>query len=141
MDADILTELIHIKWIMLALFVAVLLAILSIVSTIALRVKVDNSQALLQMRDIFLAELALLEIKGDYEDMLKKTDEMLLSFPNDMLGHWYSALGQKQIGQLGAALTSLGRVKAINSGWNSEMIDELIANIKKEMSGPRANSQ
>ncbi len=139
MDSNLLAELIQIKWILLALFIAVFLAILFFVVTIAYRVKAGNTESLMLMRDNSLAELALLDIKGDYEELLKKSNEMLESFPNDMLAHWYTAIGNQKIGQLGAALSALGRVKSINSGWNSEMIDEMIADVKSEMSGPRAN--
>lgn len=140
MDSNILAELVQIKWILLALFIAVFFVVLFFVTTIAYRVKAGNTESLMLMRDNSLAELALLDIKGEYEELLKKSNEMLESFPNDMLVHWYSAVGNRKIGQLGAALSALGRVKSINSGWNAEMIDEMIAEIKDEMSGPRASS-
>lgn len=138
MDSEILNQIIQLKWITLALFVSVFLTILFFVVSIAFRVRATNTEALLMIRDNYLAELALLEVKGDYPALLEKSEDMLQSYPNDVLAHWYNALGNRKAGQLGAALSALGRVKSINSAWSADVVDDLIAEIKSEMGGPRA---
>ena len=139
MEEKILAELVQLKWISLALFIAVVIYILFHVVAISLKLRNSNSQALLLMRDNYLAELALLEIKGDYDALLEKSEEMLQSFPNDLMANWYNALGNRQTGQLGAALSALGRIQSINKAWSADAVEELMADIKSEMKGPQAS--
>ena len=140
MDRQILQELVQIKWISFALFVAIVLVIVFFVASVAFKVRSGNSHALLLMRDNFLAELTLLEISGDYDKLLARSDDMMASFPNDLMANWYNAIANHKVGQYSAALSALGRIKSINKSWSAEAVDELMADIRAEMSGPRASN-
>jgi hypothetical protein len=135
-ERDMLAELVQIKWIMLALFVAVFLTIVFFAVAMAFRIRTTNAKSLLFIRDNFLVEMSLLESKGDYDGLLVKSIEMLETYPNDLLANWYNAWGNRKTGQLGAALSALGRVKTINSAWSVAAVDGMIAEIKSEMRGP-----
>lgn len=139
MDSQILEELIRIKWISLATFVALLLSIIYVAVITALRVKGANTKSLLMLRDEYATELSLLEIKGDYGVMLEKAEEMVQAFPNDLLANWYLAVSQDRTKQYGAALSSLGRIKEINPSWSADLVDDLISQVKGKMDGPRAS--
>lgn len=138
MEKQILVELVQIKWILFALFVAVAIVIIYMAVSIAFRIRSANTQTLLMVRDNYIAELSLLESKGEYETLHSKADEMVSMYPNDVLANWYCALGNHQTKQYGAALAALGRIKQANPMWNTETIDMLVDEIKSEMGGPRA---
>lgn len=137
-DSQILAELVQIRWLLVAIFLAMFLAILFFVVTVAMRVRQANTTALLQIRDNLLAEIALLEVKGKYEEMVEKSGTALASYPNDLMANWYSAIANHQTGNYGAALSALGKIKEINSVWSADAVDEFIAEIRAEMGGPRS---
>jgi hypothetical protein len=136
-ENEVLAELVQIKWLLGGLFVAVLLSIVFFMAATALRVRTSNTQALLLIRDNLLAELNLIESAGNYEQMLSKAEELLGSYPNDLMANWYHARANHKTGNLGAALSALGRIKSINNVWSTEAVEEFVAQIKSEMGGPR----
>jgi len=138
-ERDLLEVLTQVKWILLAQFILIFLAVLSFILMLAFRVRTSNSEALLLSRDNFLAELALLEMKGEYEELLAVSSEMLGAFPNDLMANWYVALGNYKIEQYPAALSALSKIKDINKIWSADAVDQMIADVKSEMKGPRAN--
>lgn len=138
MDTDILVELTQIKWTLVAIFVAIFVMILYYIVSLAFRVRKTNTQGLLLIRENYVAELSLLESRGNYEELMSKSEEMVEMFPSDLLANWYSALGYYKNNQLGAALSALGKVKQINSTWCAESVDALIEEIRSTMDGPRA---
>jgi len=139
MESSILNELQQIKWILFALSICVFLVIAFFVFATALRVRRSNTQAMVQLRDGYLAELSLLDSQGNYEELLAKSEEMLGYYPNDLLANWFNAIANKQLGQYGAALSAFGRIKQINSSWSSEMVDDLVQETRQAMGGPRAD--
>ena len=139
MNNAILLELVQIRWILIALFVAVFVAILYFVIAMAIRVRASNTQNLLLLRDNCLAELTLLDLRGNYDELRAKSDEMLATYPNDLMANWYNALANEKTGQYGAALSALGRIKQINSAWSVEWVDKFIVDIRAKMKGPRSS--
>jgi hypothetical protein len=137
-EKQMLVELVQIKWILFAIFIAVAIAIIYMAVSIAFRIRSANTQTLLMVRDNFIAELSLLESKGEYETLQSKADEMVSMYPNDVLANWYCALGNHRTKQYGAALSALGRIRQANPTWNAEIVNMLIDEIKSEMGGPRA---
>lgn len=137
MEQELLTQVTQIKWSLVAIFVAIVIIILYYLISIAFRVKSANTQGLLMVRENYVAELSLLESRGEYEELLVKSEQMLGLFSNDLLANWYSAIGHRKNHQLGAALSALGKIKQINGSWSAETVDSLIEEIKSEMDGPR----
>lgn len=138
MERQILAELVQIKWSLVAIFVAIALIILYYLIAVAFRIKKGNTESLLLLRETYIAELSLLESKGDYEELLTKSEEMVNLFPADLLANWYFAIGNYKNEQLGAALSALGKVKQINGSWSAEAVDALMDEIRSEMDGPKA---
>tara|TARA_R110000782_G_C14644139_1_gene396016 strand:- start:41 stop:466 length:426 start_codon:yes stop_codon:yes gene_type:complete len=138
LEHEILAEITQIKWTLVAIFAAIVIVILYNLIAVSFRVKATNTQGLLMVRDNFVAELSLLESKGEYEELLAKSDEMLSHFSNDLVANWYSAIGHYKNHQPGAALSALGKIKQINSAWSAEAVDSFVEEIKSEMDGPRA---
>lgn len=139
MEQELLTQVTQIKWTLVAIFVAIVIIILYYLVAVAFRVRATNTQGLLMVRENYVAELSLLESKGDYEALLAKSEEMLAMFSNDLLANWYSAIGHYKNRQLGAALSALGKIKQINITWSVDAVDALVEEIKSEMDGPRAS--
>lgn len=139
MERQILEELVQIKWSLVAIFVAIALLILYYLVAVALRIKKRNTETLLLVRENYIAELSLLESRGEYESLLTKSEEMVNLFPADLLANWYFAIGNYKNNQLGAALSALGRVKQINGSWSAEAVDALMEEIRSEMDGPKAH--
>ena len=139
MEGQILEELVQIKWIMLAIFIAFLLFILYTATASALQIKRSNTKALLMIRDELAAELSLLDSQGQYDELLSKAEDMKNMFPNDLLANWYLAIGSEKKKQYGAALSALGKIKEVSPTWSSEAVDAMIENIREKMPGPRAN--
>ena len=139
MERQILAELVQIKWSLVAIFVAIALIILYYLIAVAFRIKKGNTEALLMLRETYIAELSLLESKGEYDELLAKSEEMVNLFPADLLANWYFAIGNYKKNQLGAALSALGKVKQINGAWSSEAVDALMEEIRSEMDGPKAH--
>lgn len=117
---------------------AIALIILYYLIAVAFRIKKGNTESLLLLRETYIAELSLLESKGDYEELLTKSEEMVNLFPADLLANWYFAIGNYKNEQLGAALSALGKVKQINGSWSAEAVDALMDEIRSEMDGPKA---
>jgi hypothetical protein len=138
-DRQILAELVQIKWSLVAIFVAISLIILYYLIAVAFRIKRGNTKSLLLLRETYIAELSLLESKGEYGKLLTKSEEMVKLFPADLLANWFSAIGNYKNGQHGAALSALGKVKQINGAWNTKMVDALMQEIRSEMDGPKAH--
>ena len=139
MDRQILAELVQIKWSLVAIFVAISLIILYYLIAVAFRIKRGNTKSLLLLRETYIAELSLLESKGEYGKLLTKSEEMVKLFPADLLANWFSAIGNYKNGQHGAALSALGKEKQINGAWNTKMVDALMQEIRSEMDGPKAH--
>ena len=121
------------------IFVAVTLAILFFMAAIAMNVKRRNTTSLLLIRETFVAELSMHDSRGEYAEMLSKSQKMVELFPADLLAHWYLALGNYKSKQYGAALSALARIKEINASWSADVVDGLIDQIRSEMDGPRAH--
>lgn len=136
---ELLVEVTQIKWIALGIFSCVFIVILYFVIVTAMRVKASNTETMLFVRDNFVAELSLLESQGNFEELLKKSEEMVALYPNDILANWFNAIGNYKTGQMGAALSAFGRIKQINGAWQRESVDEFVAEIKRSMGGPRAS--
>ena len=141
MDSQILAELVQIKWGIVAIFVAIALIILYYLIAVAFRIRKGNTESLLLLRETFIAELSLLESKGDYEELLAKSGEMLKLYPADLLANWFFAIGNYKNNQYGAALSALGKIKQINAAWSSQSVDALIDEIQGEMDGPKAQRE
>jgi hypothetical protein len=141
LERQILAELVQIKWSLVAIFVAIALIILYYLIAVAFRIKKGNTEALLMLRENYIAELSLLESKGEYEELLAKSEEMINMYPADLLANWYFAIGNYKNNQLGAALSALGKVKQINGAWSSETVDALMEEIRSEMDGPKAHGK
>ena len=141
MERQILAELVQIKWSLVAIFVAIALIILYYLIAVAFRIKKGNTEALLMLRENYIAELSLLESKGEYEELLAKSEEMINMYPADLLANWYFAIGNYKNNELGAALSALGKVKQINGAWSSEAVDALMEEIRSEMDGPKAHGK
>lgn len=139
MERQILAELVQIKWSLVAIFVAIALIILYYLIAVAFRIKKGNTESLLLLRETYIAELSLLESKGEYEELLTKSEEMVNLFPADLIANWYYAIGNYKNRQLGAALSALGKVKQINGAWSAEAVDALMDEIRSEMDGPKAH--
>ena len=139
MDAPSLTQLVQIKWLLVALLGAVVVTMIAFVSATVSRVRETRSRALLRRRDDLLAELAVSEAQGDYDEMLVKSSQMLRSFPNDLMANWYNAVAHHRTGNHGRALSALGRIQAINSVWSVDAVNDFIAQIRSQMTGPRAH--
>lgn len=139
MERQILAELVQIKWSLVAIFVAIALIILYYLIAVAFRIKKGNTDSLLLVRETYIAELSLLESKGEYEELLTKSEEMVNLFPADLIANWYYAIGNYKNRQLGAALSALGKVKQINGAWSADMVDALMEEIRSEMDGPKAH--
>lgn len=139
MDRQILAELVQIKWGIAAIFAALVLTILYNLIAMAFRIRKSNTESLVLLRETYIAELSLLESKGEYEQLLTKSEEMIDVFPADLLANWYFAIGAYKNRQLGAALSALAQIKQINSVWSAEAVDGLMHEIRSEMEGPKAH--
>ncbi len=139
MERQILAELVQIKWSLVAIFLAIALIILYYLIAIAFRIKRGNTESLVLLRETYIAELSLLESKGEYEQLLSKSEEMVNLFPADLIANWYYALGNYKNRQLGAALSALGKVKQINAAWSADSVDALMEEIRSEMDGPKSH--
>ncbi|MGB5257368.1 MAG: hypothetical protein WBN07_00830 [Woeseiaceae bacterium] len=139
MERQILAELVQIKWSLVAIFLAIALIILYYLIAIAFRIKRGNTESLVLLRETYIAELSLLESKGEYEQLLTKSEEMVNLFPADLIANWYYALGNYKNRQLGAALSALGKVKQINAAWSADSVDALMEEIRSEMDGPKSH--
>jgi len=120
-----------------AIFIAMALIILYYLIAVAFRVKRGNTQSLLLLRETYVAELSLHESRGEYEEMLAKSEEMVQLFPEDLVANWYLAIGNFKSKQFGTALSALARIKQINGSWSAEVVDGLMEEIRSEMDGPR----
>lgn len=138
MERQILAELVQIKWSLVAIFVAIALIVLYYLIALAFRIKKGNTESLLLLRETYIAELSLLESKGEYEELLTKSEEMVNLFPADLIANWYFAIGNYKNKQLGAALSALGNVKQINGAWSADAVDALMEEIRSEMDGPKS---
>ena len=138
MERQILAELVQIKWSLVAIFVAIALIVLYYLIAVAFRIKKGNTESLLLLRETYIAELSLLESKGEYEKLLTKSEEMVNLFPADLIANWYFAIGNYKNKQLGAALSALGNVKQINGAWSADAVDALMEEIRSEMDGPKS---
>ena len=138
MERQILAELVQIKWSLVAIFVAIALIVLYYLIAVAFRIKKGNTESLLLLRETYIAELSLLESKGEYEELLTKSEEMVNLFPADLIANWYFAIGNYKNKQLGAALSALGNVKQINGAWSADAVDALMEEIRSEMDGPKS---
>jgi hypothetical protein len=139
LERQILAELVQIKWSLVAIFLAIALIILYYLIAIAFRIKRGNTESLVLLRETYIAELSLLESKGEYEQLLTKSEEMVNLFPADLIANWYYALGNYKNRQLGAALSALGKVKQINAAWSADSVDALMEEIRSEMDGPKSH--
>ena len=122
----------------MAIFVAIALIVLYYLIAVAFRIKKGNTESLLLLRETYIAELSLLESKGEYEKLLTKSEEMVNLFPADLIANWYFAIGNYKNKQLGAALSALGNVKQINGAWSADAVDALMEEIRSEMDGPKS---
>jgi len=138
LERQILAELVQIKWSLVAIFVAIALIVLYYLIAVAFRIKKGNTESLLLLRETYIAELSLLESKGEYEKLLTKSEEMVNLFPADLIANWYFAIGNYKNKQLGAALSALGNVKQINGAWSADAVDALMEEIRSEMDGPKS---
>ena len=138
MNEQVLAELVQIKWGIVAIFSVIAIMVLYFIIATAMRIRQGNTEALLMLRESYLAELSLLDSKGDFDTLLEKSEEMVAMFPNDLLANYYSGIANYRNKQYAAALSALGRVKQINNSWSAEAVDALIDDIKAEMDGPKA---
>ncbi len=126
MDADILSQLVWIKWLLAGLIV--LLACSGAVTAfVVLRIwqtLQDQSQPPFHE----LAEDILQQ--GQYEELLALAETRFKEYPGDPYGYWYHAKANYQLGNLDAALRSLHRVSDLQPDWSAAFVMPLVEAIE-----------
>jgi len=138
MDSTILSELIIIRWLLIALVILFTIALLVFVIRNIFELKMRKGAISLQMRDYLIAQAQLHESQGEYIEFLETSEKLLELYPDDVNANWYYALSNYKTGHLGEALGTLARIKLLDPAWSKDTIDEYIDIIKSEMKGPKS---
>jgi len=122
MDAEILRELVQIKWLIAALVTGVL-------SLAAIRIWIDVRRTG-GPRELFRREFAqrakLLLDEGRAGELLNLSEARLQEVPADAFAFWYHAHAAYRLGDISMALTSIKKVGELKPDWRETHVEPFI---------------
>lgn len=118
MDAEILHQVVQIKWLIVALVVGVL-------SLGVLRNLVYLHHVGFLFPDFARRARRLLDA-GDASKLLALADARIKEAPGDPFAHWYRAQAAQRLGDLASALQSIHRAGELSPHWRENFIEPFV---------------
>lgn len=125
---QILSEIQIIKWLLIALVTIFGLIALGIVYIIY---KTRNFAEKASISHSFSDEVKDLLEKGMTDEVIKRTQLRIESYPKDKYAHWYLALAYQDNKEYTKALEAFTALKKIAPTWNDKYIEPYVEDIKE----------
>ncbi|HZR01947.1 MAG TPA: hypothetical protein VFA81_02090 [Burkholderiales bacterium] len=122
MDAEILSQLIQIKW-LLVVFVGI--ALVNAIARTSLEFSRTRSLRTLGQPSFKRSAQSLLE-NAQWKDLLVLADARCREAPGDAYGFWYRAYAAHALGDVAGALSSMQRVGELAPDWRESYVDPFI---------------
>ncbi len=135
MDAEILRELVQIKWWIAALVVGVLS--LAVLRTL-IDVKRSGGPREVLRRSFASRAKSLLE-SSDSKQLLALAEERLRATPGDAYAHWYHAQAAHRLGDVAAAVESIRRVGDLQPEWRETYVEPFMRALGAELAKPQSS--
>lgn len=132
MDASILSQLLQIKWLLVAIAIV---AVLGAVSRIRMEY-MRSGGAERMLRDRFSARAYRLLDAAKHQELLELSKSRCIEFPGDATAYWYHALAAHRLGDSATALASMHKVGELQPDWREGYVLPFIRSITVPDSGP-----
>ena len=101
------------------------------------RFKNEKERFAAKWREDFINLARSLEDRGQYEALLKLSDERIAEFSNDWIAHMFRGKALLKRGRLGLALEAFSRAKEIDA-QAAVMVQTYIDEARSRMDGPKS---
>lgn len=122
MEADILQQLVWIKWILALMLAGTIVRVFASVYAMLAGFSRTRKKAATS----FGEDLSDLLDKGENEKVFELTEKRLQEYPADAMAHWYHGKACLFLGQNAAAVQSLKRAKELRPDWAEDYIDSFL---------------
>lgn len=133
MDAEILNQLIWIKWLLVAISLALVVFALgmawaAVVSSRALKTSTTEQP--------FSEKAKQLLDKGLHAEARALSEERIRAYPGDAHALWFHAVACHRLGEPATAIRSLRKARDLQPDWGQSYVAPLIAAIEAQSSTP-----
>lgn len=101
------------------------------------RFKIEKERSAAKWREDFVNLARSLEDRGQYDALLRLSDERLVEFSNDCIAHLFRGKALLKLGRLGLALEAFSRAKEIDA-QAAAAAQAYIDEARSRMDGPKS---